>query len=202
MLRVRKMKPFPWPKTTQVDFSLPVRCSWSAYGFLPRGDSGTQAPSFSWTCHSLWPQSPLHPNCRGKRSWRKPTHFLNTPSQKRQIHPIHIPLARVNHMATPGYRKARTRNPLSCQDSNNSPKHKLLVSSQLPMCMQVRTLLYYFAYFPHSDVSSIRAGICLCSLQNPRLVVMPELKVGGVAQVERSEKGHPRGGWHVKRQEV
>lgn len=150
-------------------------CSWSAYSFLPWGDSGVQAPSISWTCHPLWPQSPLHPNCGGQERVRiKPTHFLKAPSQKqhpRSITSTHIPLARINTWPLLDTRKAGKCNPCSCWDGNNSTlwkgKRKVLVkSSYLCVCMLIHHCIS-LCLFPHADTSSIRVGMCFVHCRIP-----------------------------------
>ena len=51
-------------------------------------------------------------------------------------------------------------------------------------------------------MSTVRARICFCSLQNPQLVVMSKVKLGGVTQVQRSEKGHAKGQMECERQDM
>ena len=51
-------------------------------------------------------------------------------------------------------------------------------------------------------MSTVRARICFGSLQNPQLVLMPKVKLGGVTQVQRSEKGHAKGRMECERQDV
>ena len=109
MLHVKKSEAFQWSKTTETCFSLlyqPSAMFLVSTCFLPHEDSGTCAPSISQTCHACGLKVPCTQQQREGENMEKTHPLPRSPlPEATRIASIHIPLARINHMGTCGYKK-------------------------------------------------------------------------------------------------